>query len=140
MHALWLTVKRHAVQEGRHYPRSRLFSLCVIRYFFIYLLPHQAPTILKPLVDQIMNTTGERSLLVCGFSHHTTMSLLVHNSSVSIVPPMPMCATGELKHSVNKTLEAFEEVLRVYKSGLHLQQMPSSVIKGKRVLNTNPLI
>ncbi|KAF4083940.1 hypothetical protein AMELA_G00123140 [Ameiurus melas] len=65
------------------------------RYFFIYLLPHQAPTILKPLVDQIMNTTGE------------------------------------LKHSVNKTLEAFEEVLHVYKSGL---SMPSSVIKDYAVL------
>ncbi|KAF5899581.1 extracellular tyrosine-protein kinase PKDCC-like, partial [Clarias magur] len=68
------------------------------RYFFIYLLPHQAPTILKPLVDQIMNTTGE------------------------------------LKHGVNKTLEAFEEVLRVYKSGLHLQHMPSSVIEDYAVL------
>ncbi|KAK3537606.1 hypothetical protein QTP70_017002, partial [Hemibagrus guttatus] len=60
------------------------------RYFFIYLLPHQAPTVLKPLVDQIMN------------------------------------ATGELKHSVNKTLEAFEEVLGIYRSGLHLGYMPSS--------------
>ncbi|TSN67132.1 Extracellular tyrosine-protein kinase PKDCC [Bagarius yarrelli] len=63
------------------------------RYFFIYLLPHQAPTTLKPLVYQIMN------------------------------------ATGELRHSVNKTLEAFEEVLHVYRSGLHLQNMPSSAIK-----------
>ncbi|KAG9268111.1 extracellular tyrosine-protein kinase PKDCC-like [Astyanax mexicanus] len=29
------------------------------RYFFIYLLPHQAPALLKPLVEEIMNTTGE---------------------------------------------------------------------------------
>ncbi|XP_060735280.1 extracellular tyrosine-protein kinase PKDCC [Tachysurus vachellii] len=68
------------------------------RYFFIYLLPHQAPTILKPLMDQIMN------------------------------------ATGELKHSVNKTLEAFEEVLDVYRSGLHLQNIPSSAINDYAVL------
>ncbi|XP_072545802.1 extracellular tyrosine-protein kinase PKDCC [Salminus brasiliensis] len=63
------------------------------RYFFIYLLPHQAPTGLKPLVDRIMNTTGE------------------------------------LKKNVKETLEAFEEVLHVYKSGLHLQNLPPSVIK-----------
>ncbi|KAL7861889.1 hypothetical protein SRHO_G00133300 [Serrasalmus rhombeus] len=68
------------------------------RYFFIYLLPHQAPTTLKPLVDQIMNTTGE------------------------------------LKHSVNETLEAFEEVLHVFKSGLHLQNMPPSIIKEYAVV------
>ncbi|KAI5616817.1 extracellular tyrosine-protein kinase PKDCC [Silurus asotus] len=68
------------------------------RYFFIYLLPHQAPTELKHLVDQIMNTTAD------------------------------------LKHSVNKTLEAFEEVLEVYKSGLHLQNLPSSLIKDYAVL------
>ncbi|XP_036450021.1 extracellular tyrosine-protein kinase PKDCC [Colossoma macropomum] len=68
------------------------------RYFFIYLLPHQAPTTLKPLVDRIMNTTGE------------------------------------LKHNVNETLEAFEEVLHVFKSGLHLQNMPPSIIKEYAVL------
>lgn len=45
---------------------------------------------------------------------------------------MLVLSIGELKHSVNKTLEAFEEVLHVYKSGLN---MPSSVIKGKTVLN-----
>lgn len=78
-----------------------------------------------------MNTTGEQSL-VCGFSHHNNMSLLVDNSSASIVSLMLVFAIGELKHSVNKTLEAFEEVLHVYKSGLN---MPSSVIKGKTVLN-----
>lgn len=46
---------------------------------------------------------------------------------------MLVFAVGELKHTVNKTLEAFEEVLLVYKSGLHLQDMPSSAIKGKTV-------
>uniref|UniRef100_A0A672RD29 Extracellular tyrosine-protein kinase PKDCC n=1 Tax=Sinocyclocheilus grahami TaxID=75366 RepID=A0A672RD29_SINGR len=29
------------------------------RYFFTYLLPHQAPPLLKPLTDQIMNSTGD---------------------------------------------------------------------------------
>ncbi|XP_064193207.1 extracellular tyrosine-protein kinase PKDCC [Anguilla rostrata] len=29
------------------------------RYFFMYLLPHQAPPTLRPLIDQIMNLTGE---------------------------------------------------------------------------------
>ncbi|XP_030641510.1 extracellular tyrosine-protein kinase PKDCC [Chanos chanos] len=29
------------------------------RYFFTYLLPHQAPPTLMPLVNQIMNSTGE---------------------------------------------------------------------------------
>ncbi|KAI4872251.1 hypothetical protein NFI96_034403 [Prochilodus magdalenae] len=68
------------------------------RYFFIYLLPHQAPTTLKLLVDRIMNTTGE------------------------------------LKDSVNETLEAFEEVLQVYKSGLHLQNVLPSIIKEYAVV------
>ncbi|XP_076834936.1 extracellular tyrosine-protein kinase PKDCC [Brachyhypopomus gauderio] len=68
------------------------------RYFFIYLLPHQTPAALKPLVDQIMN------------------------------------ATGELKQSINKTLEAFEEVLHVYKSGLYLQNMAPSIINDYAVL------
>lgn len=109
--------------------------LCVSRYFFIYLLPHQAPMLLKPLVDQIMNTTGEQYVLVCAFSHHNNMSLLEDNVFASIVSLMLVFATGELKHSVNKTLEAFEEILHVYKSGLHLQKIPSSIIKGKTVLN-----
>ncbi|KAG1972530.1 extracellular tyrosine-protein kinase PKDCC [Pimephales promelas] len=29
------------------------------RYFFTYLLPHQAPPLLKPLIHQIMNSTGD---------------------------------------------------------------------------------
>ncbi|XP_062863744.1 extracellular tyrosine-protein kinase PKDCC [Trichomycterus rosablanca] len=70
------------------------------RYFFIYLLPHQAPIALKPIVDEIMNTTGE------------------------------------LKHGVNKTLQVFEEVLHLYKSGLYLQNTPSAVIKDYAVLKT----
>lgn len=82
-----------------------------------------------------MNTTGEQYVLVCAFSHHNNMSLLEDNVSASIVSLMLVFATGELKHSVNKTLEAFEEILHVYKSGLHLQNIPSSIIKGKTVLN-----
>lgn len=46
---------------------------------------------------------------------------------------MLVFAIGELKHSVNKTLETFEEVLDVYRSGLHLQNMPSSAINGKTI-------
>lgn len=46
---------------------------------------------------------------------------------------MLVFAIGELKHSVNKTLEAFEEVLGVYRSGLHLGYMPSSAINGKTI-------
>lgn len=84
-----------------------------------------------------MNATGEQSLLVCGFSHYNSMSLLVDGSSSSapVVSLTLVFATGELKYSVNKTLEAFEELLHVYKSGQHLQNLPSSVIKGKTVLN-----
>lgn len=34
-------------------------SLTGLRYFFTYLLPHQAPPRLTHLVDHIMNSTGE---------------------------------------------------------------------------------
>lgn len=34
-------------------------SLPGLRYFFTYLLPHQAPPSLTHLVDHIMNSTGE---------------------------------------------------------------------------------
>lgn len=63
------------------------------RYFFTYLLPHQAPPGLTHLVDHIMNTTGE------------------------------------LKANINQTLEAFEHILLLYKSGLHLDNLPPSIIK-----------
>ncbi|XP_028251195.1 extracellular tyrosine-protein kinase PKDCC [Parambassis ranga] len=63
------------------------------RYFFTYLLPHQAPPGLTRLVDHIMNSTGE------------------------------------LKADINQTLEAFEHILHLYKSGLHLDNLPPSIMK-----------
>ncbi|XP_067470159.1 extracellular tyrosine-protein kinase PKDCC [Thunnus thynnus] len=63
------------------------------RYFFTYLLPHQAPSGLTHLVDHIMNSTGE------------------------------------LKADINQTLEAFEHILLLYKSGLHLDNLPPSIIR-----------
>nr|XP_046222310.1 extracellular tyrosine-protein kinase PKDCC-like [Oncorhynchus gorbuscha] len=68
------------------------------RYFFTYLLPHQAPPALRHLVDHIMNSTGE------------------------------------LKGDVNDTLEAFEDMFHLYKSGLHLDNMPSSIIRDYAVM------
>ncbi|XP_068195707.1 extracellular tyrosine-protein kinase PKDCC [Antennarius striatus] len=63
------------------------------RFFFTYLLPHQAPPGLTHLVEHIMNSTGE------------------------------------LKADINQTLEAFENILLLYKSGLHLDNMPPSIIR-----------
>ncbi|XP_069574288.1 extracellular tyrosine-protein kinase PKDCC [Brachyistius frenatus] len=68
------------------------------RYFFTYLLPHQAPPGLTHLVDHIMN------------------------------------ATGELKADINQTLEAFEHILLLYKSGLHLDNLPPSIIRDYTVM------
>uniref|UniRef100_A0A674C845 Extracellular tyrosine-protein kinase PKDCC-like n=1 Tax=Salmo trutta TaxID=8032 RepID=A0A674C845_SALTR len=68
------------------------------RYFFTYLLPHQAPPALRHLVDHIMNSTGE------------------------------------LKGDVNDTLEAFEDMFHLYKSGLHLDNMPPSIIRDYAVM------
>lgn len=68
------------------------------RYFFTYLLPHQAPPLLKPLIHHIMN------------------------------------ATGDLKQSINETLIAFEKILHIYKSGLHLENLPTSITKDYAVL------
>ncbi|XP_026864680.2 extracellular tyrosine-protein kinase PKDCC [Electrophorus electricus] len=85
----------HGICEGLNEMRN-LYN--AYRYFFIYLLPHQTPAALKPLVDQIMN------------------------------------ATGELKQSINKTLEVFEDILHVYKSGMYLRNMPISIIKDYAVL------
>lgn len=42
---------------------------------------------------------------------------------------------GELKADINQTLEAFEHVLLLYKSGLHLDNLPPSIIGGKRAWN-----
>ncbi|XP_044021955.1 extracellular tyrosine-protein kinase PKDCC [Siniperca chuatsi] len=68
------------------------------RYFFTYLLPHQAPPGLTHLVDHIMNSTGE------------------------------------LKADINQTLEAFENILLLYKSGLHLDNLPPSIIRDYTVM------
>ncbi|KAM9356389.1 extracellular tyrosine-protein kinase PKDCC [Pholidichthys leucotaenia] len=68
------------------------------RYFFTYLLPHQAPPGLTHLVDQIMNSTGE------------------------------------LKADINQTLEVFEHILFLYKSGLHLDNLPPSIIREYTVM------
>ncbi|XP_022077243.1 extracellular tyrosine-protein kinase PKDCC [Acanthochromis polyacanthus] len=68
------------------------------RYFFTYLLPHQAPPGLTHLVDHIMNSTGE------------------------------------LKADINQTLEAFERILLLYQSGLHLDNLPPSVVKDYTVM------
>ena len=38
---------------------------------------------------------------------------------------------GELKADINQTLEAFEHILLLYKSGLHLDNLPPSIIRGK---------
>uniref|UniRef100_A0A673LSU6 Extracellular tyrosine-protein kinase PKDCC n=1 Tax=Sinocyclocheilus rhinocerous TaxID=307959 RepID=A0A673LSU6_9TELE len=37
------------------------------RYFFTYLLPHQAPPLLKPLIHQIMNSTGDMNKTLVAF-------------------------------------------------------------------------
>ncbi|XP_031436763.1 extracellular tyrosine-protein kinase PKDCC isoform X1 [Clupea harengus] len=63
------------------------------RYFFLYLLPHQAPVTLRPLVDQIMNSTAE------------------------------------LRNNTNGTLEAFEEVFHIFRSGRHLENLPPTLIR-----------
>ncbi|XP_042356682.1 extracellular tyrosine-protein kinase PKDCC [Plectropomus leopardus] len=68
------------------------------RYFFTYLLPHQAPPGFTHLVDHIMNSTGE------------------------------------LKANINQTLEAFEHILLLYKSGLHLDNLPPSIIRDYTVM------
>lgn len=68
------------------------------RFFFTYLLPHQAPPGLTHLVQHIMNTTGE------------------------------------LKADINQTLEAFEHILLLYKSGLHLDNLHPSILRDYTVM------
>uniref|UniRef100_A0A8C5GK06 Extracellular tyrosine-protein kinase PKDCC n=1 Tax=Gouania willdenowi TaxID=441366 RepID=A0A8C5GK06_GOUWI len=70
------------------------------RYFFTYLLPHQAPPGLTHLVDHIMNSTGE-------------------DGHVS---------------DINQTLEVFERILLLYKSGLHLDNLPASLTEDYTVM------
>ncbi|KAF3844893.1 hypothetical protein F7725_008056 [Dissostichus mawsoni] len=43
-----------------------------------------------------------------------------------------MNSTGELKADINHTLEAFEHILLLYKSGLHLDNLPPSIIREYR--------
>lgn len=38
---------------------------------------------------------------------------------------------GELKADINRTLEAFEHILSLYQSGLHLDNLPPSIIRGR---------
>ncbi|XP_015234717.1 PREDICTED: extracellular tyrosine-protein kinase PKDCC [Cyprinodon variegatus] len=68
------------------------------RFFFTYLLPHQAPPGLTHLVDHIMNSTGE------------------------------------LKANINQTLEAFERILLLYKSGIHLDNLHPSILRDYSVM------
>lgn len=44
---------------------------------------------------------------------------------------------GELKADINQTLEAFEHILLLYKSGLHLDNLPPSIIRGKKAGDWN---
>ncbi|CAB1330561.1 unnamed protein product, partial [Coregonus sp. 'balchen'] len=73
---------------------STLLLFPRLRYFFTYLLPHQAPPALRHLVDHIMNSTGE------------------------------------MKGGVNDTLEAFEDMLHLYKSG-HAPGQRASIINQR---------
>ncbi|XP_062326248.1 extracellular tyrosine-protein kinase PKDCC [Osmerus eperlanus] len=81
--------------EG-HNERRNLYN--AYRYFFTYLLPHQAPSALTHLVERIMNSTGE------------------------------------LQAGINKTLEAFEEVLQLYQSGPHLDNLPPALLRDYSVM------
>nr|XP_019940788.1 PREDICTED: extracellular tyrosine-protein kinase PKDCC [Paralichthys olivaceus] len=45
-----------------------------------------------------------------------------------------MNSTGELKADINQTLEAFEHILLLYKSGLHLDNLPPSIIRDYTVI------
>lgn len=45
-------------------------------------------------------------------------------------PVLTCVSPGEMKGDVDDTLEAFEDVLHLYKSGIHLDNMPPSLIRG----------
>lgn len=51
-------VEKGCVSKG--WTTEALVSLCS-RFFFTYLLPHSAPPSLRPLLDSIVNATGELS-------------------------------------------------------------------------------
>ena len=42
--------------------------------------------------------------------------------------------TGELQAGINKTLEAFEEVLQLYQSGPHLDNLPPALLRGRSLV------
>ncbi|XP_069594346.1 extracellular tyrosine-protein kinase PKDCC-like isoform X1 [Ranitomeya imitator] len=75
------------------------------RFFFTYLLPHTAPPALRPLLEDIMNVTGD------------------------------------LHVGINETLEAFEDVLHMYKSGMNQslkhQLHNFTVLRGFRMRDTD---
>uniref|UniRef100_A0A3Q2Z1C9 Extracellular tyrosine-protein kinase PKDCC n=1 Tax=Hippocampus comes TaxID=109280 RepID=A0A3Q2Z1C9_HIPCM len=89
-----LTCSARGVCEGLN-EKMNIYN--AYRYFFTYLLPHQAPPGLTHLVARIMNVTGE------------------------------------LKANINETLDAFEHILHLYQSGLHLDKLPSSVLRDYNV-------
>lgn len=45
---------------------------------------------------------------------------------------------GELKADINQTLEAFEHILHLYRSGLHLDDLPPSESTGNRAQSHLP--
>ncbi|XP_061157428.1 extracellular tyrosine-protein kinase PKDCC [Syngnathus typhle] len=90
-----LTCSARGVCEGFN-EKMNIYN--AYRYFFTYLLPHQAPPGLTHLVQNIMNVTGE------------------------------------LKADINETLDAFENILDLYKSGLHLDKLPSSILRDYNVM------
>ncbi|KFQ26520.1 Protein kinase domain-containing protein, cytoplasmic, partial [Mesitornis unicolor] len=52
--------------------------------------------------------------------------LLPHSAPPALRPFLSdiLNATGDLRYGINETLEAFEKVLHLYKSGLYLQKRP----------------
>lgn len=56
---VWDGARRLCDRACPTFSLSEWVSLPDLRYFFTYLLPHQAPPGLTHLVDRIMNATGE---------------------------------------------------------------------------------
>ena len=57
--------------------------MSVCRFFFTYLLPHSAPSALRPLLDNIVNATGQfasrQELPLCSLSAFSLSLYLVVN-------------------------------------------------------------
>uniref|UniRef100_A0A4W5KC25 Uncharacterized protein n=1 Tax=Hucho hucho TaxID=62062 RepID=A0A4W5KC25_9TELE len=49
-------------------------------------------------------------------------------------PVLTCVSPGEMKGDVDDTLEAFEDVLHLYMSGMHLDNMPPSLIRDYAVM------